>query len=45
MFDIGEDSKTNVCLVYMNNKIEKKLLNEIVIRLHNIKTNNLIMTD
>ena len=44
-FSIGEISKTNICLMYINCLTDINLVNEIKSKIKNIDINSLIMTD
>lgn len=45
LLKIGEKSPTNICLTYLDGVIDKKLLDDVKMRLNNIKTENLILAD
>lgn len=45
MYKIGENSKANVCLTYLDGVIDEKTLNDVKTRLSNVKTENLILAD
>lgn len=45
MYKIGESSKANVCLTYLEGVIDEKTLNDVKTRLSNVKTENLILAD
>lgn len=45
MYKIGENSKANVCLTYLEGVIDEKTLNDVKTRLSKVKTENLILAD
>ena len=42
---IGNEGKTNVAIIYLDNKVDKAILSELKSKINNIKIDNLITTD
>lgn len=42
---VGTNSKTDVCLCYLESKVDKKVLKEVIRRLKNVKLEDLTMSD
>lgn len=42
---IGGTNKLNICLCYLDNKVDKKLLQQVLDRVNSVKENDLIMSD
>lgn len=43
--NVSTYGKTSVCLVYLNDKVDYKIVDELKRRINNVKANSLIMTD
>lgn len=45
LHSVGTTNKLDLCIVYMDNKVDKVLLNKILDRIKSIQSNDLIMSD